>query len=79
MPLWKDRLYLVIKQQIVLFFFEVFIAHFQDLIEPLLQVIKVSSMHREENELHDRAQGFLNNRICHSREARLISISQSAL
>ena len=43
----------------------------QDLIEPLLEVIKVSSMYKEEKELHNRAQTILNNRICHSREVHL--------
>ena len=44
---------------------------FQDLIEPLLEVVKVSSMYQEEKELHNRAQAILNNRICHSREVHL--------
>jgi len=39
-----------------------------DLVEPLLEVVKVSSMYQEEKELNNRAQAILNNRICHSRE-----------
>ncbi|XP_065060180.1 uncharacterized protein LOC135687527 [Rhopilema esculentum] len=39
-----------------------------EMIEPLLEIIKVSLMYKEEKELHDRAQGILKNRICHARE-----------
>ncbi len=41
---------------------------FQDVIEPLLDVVKTSAGHKEEQALHDRAQSLLKNKICHSRE-----------
>lgn len=39
-----------------------------DLIEPLLEVIKVSAIQKEEKALHDRALGIFKNKICHPKE-----------
>ena len=44
------------------------------MIEPFLEIIKVSLMYKEEKELHDRAQGLLRNKICHAREV-VISVN----
>eukprot|EP00794_Sanderia_malayensis_P009944 gene9944-10964_t len=40
----------------------------EDVIEPLLDVVRMSAGHKEETALHDRAHNLLKNKICHARE-----------